>query len=80
MTEENKEELIDLEEYKKKMREKAKEYFKEWAITDGVNRIHQGAEFLNYFTNEAPLKEKIKEKLNTIMVLNKEIKEIIEKA
>ena len=72
MTEEN------IEEFKKKMREKEKEDFKKWMITDGVNRIHQGVAFLSYFTDETSLKEKIKEKLNTILVLNKEIKNIIE--
>lgn len=70
--------FVDLEEFKKKMREKEKKDFKEWMIADGVNRIHQGATYLSYFTDESPLKEKIKEKLNIILVLNKEIKNIIE--
>ena len=68
----------DFEEFKKKMREKEKEEFKEWLVANGVNRIHKGAAFLSYFTDETSLKEKIKEKLNTIFVINKEIKNIIE--
>lgn len=80
MTEENKEELTDFEEFVKKMRAKEKETFKKWMIESGVDRIYQGAAFLSFFTDETPLKKKISEKLNIIMVLNKEIKEIIEQA
>ena len=80
MTEENKEELTDFEEFKKQMRAEGKEDFRKWMLCSGIERISLGAEFLSFFSDETPLKKKISEKLNTIMVLNKEIKEIIEQA